>query len=71
MSINSCALILAGYQSIYCENGPEVCASSACPGDAMFVHARLSCRCSHISWHACTCISNSFGEFVPEVEDFI
>ena len=36
MSINSCKLILAGYQSIYCENGPEVCASSACPGDAMF-----------------------------------
>ena len=29
MSINSCALILAGYQSIYCENGPEVRARAA------------------------------------------
>ena len=32
-------------------------------------HARLSCQWLHISWDAC--ISNSSGEFVPEVEDFI
>ena len=38
MSINSCALILAGYQSMYCENGPEVRASSECPGDTVCLH---------------------------------
>ena len=33
-------------------NGSELCASSECPDYCLFAHARLSCRCSHISWHA-------------------
>ena len=37
-------------------NGSEVCASSECPDYCVCAHARLSCRCSHISWHACITI---------------
>ena len=47
-------------------NGSEVCASSECPDYCVFAHARLSCRCSHVSWHAC--ITNSSGEFVISFE---
>ena len=37
-----------------------------CPDYCVCAHARLSCRCSHISWHAC--ITNSSGEFVISFE---
>ena len=32
-------------------NGSEMRASSECPDYCVYAHARLSCRCSHISWH--------------------
>ena len=49
-------------------NGSEVCASSECHDNYVFAHARLSCRCSHISWHEC--ITNSSGEFVISYEHY-
>ena len=51
-------------------NGSEVCVSSECPGET--VQTRLSCRCSHIRL-VCfinACISNSFGDFVPEEDAY-
>ena len=58
-------IFLSGLPSTLCalgqNNGSGVCASSECPDYCVFAHARLSCRCSHISWHAC--ITNSSGEF--------
>ena len=47
-------------------NGSEVCGSSECPDYCVFAHARMSCRCSHNSRHAC--ITNSSGEFVISYE---
>ena len=78
--MQQCACLSGGARSIFVwasvdrfslcalgqNNGSEVCASSECPDYCVFAHARLSCRCSHISWHAC--ITNSSGEFVISFE---
>ena len=47
-------------------NGSEMCSISESPDYCVFAHARLSCRCSHISWHACN--TNSSAEFVISYE---
>ena len=43
-----------------------MCVSSECPGET--AQTRLSCRCSHnrLVCFINACISNSFGDFVPE-----
>ena len=78
--MQKCACLSGGARSIFVwasvyrfslcalrqNNGSEVCASSECPDYCVFAHARLSCRCSHISWHAC--FTNSSGEFVISFE---
>ena len=78
--MQQCACLSGGARSIFVwasvyrfslcalrqNNGSEVCASSECPDHCVCAHARLSCRCSHISWHAC--ITNSSGEFVISFE---
>ena len=44
--------------------------SSECPGET--AQTRLSCRCLHnrLVCFINACISNSFGDFVPEDADF-
>ena len=78
--MQQCACLSGGARSIFVwasvyrfslcalgqNNGSEVCASSECPDCCVFAHARLSCRCSHISWHES--ITNSSGEFVISYE---
>ena len=78
--MQQCACLAGGARSIFVwasvyrfslcalgqNNGSEVCASSDCPDYWVFAPARLSCLCSHISWHAC--ITNSSGEFVISYE---